>query len=241
MIKKKRLFFSVLLISACTMAFGQETKMVINQFKPFKKVNTLGLYIAPEIQYGMMAGSFTPLAGLNGMVQVNKRWGVGASAFSTITDFAPKQLSSSNAYNFNAKFGGLNIEYTPKPENVVHMSFPLLVGAGMSEVSIAAESEENPMRDEINYEADFDQHTDNKEGSETFAIIQPGINLESNLFKYGKVFIGAKYRLAMGKSGVADSANPIPVSTASQLNGFSFSAGLKIGIFEFPVRKAKKN
>jgi hypothetical protein len=75
------------------------------------------------------------------------------------------------------------------------------------------------------------------EGDEIFTVIQPGINLESNLFKYGKVFIGAKYRLAMGKSGTIDSTNPIPVTTATQLNGFSINAGVKIGLFNYNIRK----
>jgi hypothetical protein len=238
MIKKKNLVLGFLFMLAFSFVNGQETKTVINHFKPFKKVNTLGLYVAPEIQYGVMAGSFTPIGGLTGMLQVNNKWGIGVSGFSTLKDFAPKQLSPTKAYRFDAQYGGLNLEYTPKPEGVVHVSFPLLLGAGMSNIGSALEM--NDMHDGNN---DMENHLNNDghEKDNAFAIIQPGINLESNLFKYGKVFIGAKYRLAMGKSGMVDLTNPMPVTTASQLNGFSINAGLKIGLFNYSIRKAKKD
>jgi hypothetical protein len=236
MIKKKNLILGFLSMLAFSFAKGQETKTVINHFKPFKKVNTLGLYVAPEIQYGVMAGNFTPIGGITGMLQVNNKWGIGLSGFSTIKDFTPKQLSSTKAYNFDAQYGGLNLEFTPKPESVVHVSFPLLLGAGMSQIGSENEMNDGEMMNDMN-ETESHNYREGHEGHEMFAVIQPGINLESNLFKYGKVFIGAKYRLAMGKSGTIDSTNPIPVTTATQLNGFSINAGVKIGLFNYNIRK----
>jgi hypothetical protein len=51
----------------------------------------------------------------------------------------------------------------------------------------------------------YDNHGENgmkeKNGrnEEMFFVVQPNIHLETNLLKYGKVFVGANYRLAIDK------------------------------------------
>jgi hypothetical protein len=87
-----------------------------------------------------LAVSFTPTVGIPGMVQANKKWGIGAGAYSTFTDYIPKELSSSKAYGFGVQYGGLKLEYTPKPNAVVHVSFLLMIGAGMASIDSVNES-----------------------------------------------------------------------------------------------------
>lgn len=228
---------------------SNETKTLLSSknFKPFSKIKTVGLYVAPEIQYAGLAGSFAPMGGLSVMIQANQKWGIGATGFSTLGDFTPTKLSSTKAYNFDAKFGGLKLEYTPKPNALIHVSFPLVIGGGMAQIdSVGANYNEKNAGDmygeKVKNETDI-QYGGNDEkgklgGDNMFFMIQPGVHLETNIFKYSKIFVGANYRIAAGKSG-ASNTNPALIPTSNQLSGFSVNFGVKVGLFDYNIRRNK--
>jgi len=196
------------LVSISTMA---QTEMETLFGKSKNKIQSLGFYIAPELSYGQFNGSFVPIAGNSMMLTLNKKFAIGATAYGTISD---RRTSTSRGH-----FGGLKMEYTPKPDALVHVSFPLFIGAGSTETRNSFEGFDRRGRYDDRFEF-------NKNGS---FVLQPGVNVEANIFKYAKVFLGANYRLAANKSGYN-----------ADLSGFSSSLGLKFGVFDYKLKKKIK-
>ncbi len=225
---------------------NKETKTLLGgkKVKPFRKINYLGLYVAPEIQYAGLAGGFTPMGGVSAMLQINKKWGVGGVAYTSFEDYTPTKLSTEKTYIFDAQFGGLKLEYTAKPNALVHVSFPLIIGAGMAKIDSVGKKEGRDMFEENDQKGEGMHFEGNKRGrrddgeDNLFYVIQPGIHLEMNVIKYAKVYLGASYRIAAGKSDAA-STNPLLIPTSSQMNGFAVHAGIKVGLFDFNIRKKK--
>jgi hypothetical protein len=251
--KSKNLILMMLAMTLTTTGIyaqdHNETKTLFGnkKFSPFKKINTLGLYVAPEIQYAGLAGGYAPMGGISAMLQVNKKWGIGGIAYTTLEDYTPTKLSSTKAYNFDAQFGGLKLEFTPKPNSLVHVSFPLVIGAGMAKID-SVDANHNSKNDGDMYgekgknegRKDNGNSENGKMGKEDnlFFMIQPGIHLETNILKYAKIFVGANYRIAAGKSG-ATSTNPLLIPTSSQMSGLLVNFGVKVGLFDYNIRRKK--
>lgn len=217
------------------------------------KTNYLGLSVGGEIQYSMLAGQFTPMAGVSGMVHFNKRFAIGAAAYSTIAEnFTPTSLNTNKALAVNTMYGGLKLEFTPKPDAKVHVSFPLLIGMGMAQVdsvnSRDGREQDHYMDPVTGMEIDREGH-DNHDGNgnhdnggSEYFLIQPGVNLEINLIRYVKFTLGASYRIVptVSRDNAATTVSAYPALTASQLSGLNVTAGLRIGLFDYQLRHRRK-
>lgn len=215
------------------------------------KLKYLGLSVGGEIQYSMLAGQFTPMAGVSGMIHFNKKFGIGAAAYSTLAEnFAPTSLNATKALALNTMYGGLKLEFTPRPDAKVHVSFPLLVGVGMAQVDSlnSHDGQEHdyhmdPVTGLENDQEDYDNHKGTHDyGGTDYFVIQPGVNLEVNLIRYVKFTLGASYRIVPTVSkGDANTVAADPVLTASQLSGLNVTAGLRIGLFDYQLGRRRKN
>lgn len=184
----------------------------------------LGLYIAPEYQYGQLSGDFTSMGGSSVMLLINKRFAVGATMQHSLdAQFSPTNLSPLKA---QTTFGGLKMEYTAKPNSALHVSFPLVVGMGI----VRADSITGYGRN-----GDWGERGGRfNNQSNRFVVVQPGIQLEGNLFRCAKIFAGANYRLAFQQE-----ANNAKISS-NALQGFSANVGLKLGLFDYKIRPKKE-
>ena len=229
--------------SAAPAALGMATVIPAFDFK-FKKLNYLGLSFSPEIQFGNLAGQFTPMAGATAMLHFNKKFGLGVAAYSTVEEkFAPTALDAAKALGLNTAYGGLKLEYTPRPDARLHVSFPLLIGAGMSQVdSINGQRDGNhDYRTGIDETTELNGRDGHHEDGGTYFVIQPGVNVEANLIRYVKVFLGASYRIVPTVSKPdATVAAVYPMPTAGQLGGVNLSAGLRIGLFDYQLHRRRK-
>jgi hypothetical protein len=206
------------------------------------KFKHLGIYIAPEYQLGTVAGQFTSLGGASVMLVINKKLSLGVGGYMTNRNFTPTDLSAAKLYNFNAQYGGLKLEYTPNPNAPIHVSFPLMVGMGNANIDTVGKNQ-----DRYGWGGgkgkDRDNMGRNSQGGNRrngFFLIQPGINIEANLVRFVKLYVGASYRITGGTSETVSTTNPVLTPTASQLGGFSLSAGLKIGIFDYALHAKRE-
>lgn len=209
----------------------------------FKNLNYLGVSVGSEFQYGTFGGHFTPMVGATTMLHVNKKWGVGLSAYSTIDEhFAPTFLSSSKSYALNSMYGGLNLDYTLNPDSKFHLSFPLLIGAGMARVD-SANGFDGQFHDSFRGHGDEnDQHgpEGNRLDGTTFFVVQPGVRVEANILRFMKLFAGVSYRIVptvQNESRITTASYPMP--SAGQLGGLNLSAGLKVGIFDYNIHRSQ--
>jgi hypothetical protein len=195
------------------------------------KLNTIGLYFAPEGGIGSLNNSSAPVAGGSFMLLLNKKIAIGVGGFGT-------GLQGSKAKPLNLEYGGLKLEYTPKPNGKVHVTFPLIIGGGM-----ARNDTNRNYYGSNNYTGNkgFNRKNGNNRGGgdrgfngSEFVIIQPGINLEANLIRYIKIFGGVNYRFASkitnSRIGVATTSDTI---TAKQVSGITATIGLKFGLFDY--------
>lgn len=91
----------------------------------------VGIYMAPEFQYGQLDGGFTPIANYSLIVLFNRRFAIGVSGgMSAVTDFDAAQ-----AMQMKTGFIGLKTEYTFAPFRAVHLTVPVLVDAQMMQIN----------------------------------------------------------------------------------------------------------
>jgi len=191
-------------------------KTIFGAKKAKVKINYLGIYLAPEYQYGQLGSTSTSLSGAALMLQFNKKFAIGATGFGS---FRNRQNT-----DLNANFGGLKMEYTVKPDAAIHVSFPLVVGVGGNGFEF-----DNDGRGK-GRDRDEDDMYDNDDMRNFSRIIQPGVNVEANLNRYAKFYVGANYRFAFNNNS----------TNTTDLSGFAANAGLKLGIFDYTLKKKAK-
>lgn len=173
-----------------------------------------GFYAAPSVQLGPAQGDNRLWVGGRVAYQVNHRVALGFSGYGLATEPRVENVSSApvgTRPRLSGGYGGLLIEYTVAPAALVHVSFPVLVGAGGAGYSWSGAL--GPQ-----HEDPFDSVYD----ADAFFVVEPGIQAELNLTRFLRLTAGAGYRYVEGlkleRTGSAD------------LTGMTFSIGLKGGL-----------
>ena len=113
------------------------------------------------------------------------------------------------------------------------MSFPLLIGEGHLSIESIGMHEEGTYHNDSDHDGQHSQH-----GNEiSFLVIQPGINVEANVFRFMKVFGGASYRIVSGGESTTNNT-AIEAPMLGQMQGLSFNLGIKFG-YDFTLGKKK--
>lgn len=167
----------------------------------------IGYFVNPSCQIGEIAGNAAILPGFGAGVVFNEQIYLGISYKFSASENTPKGEPDNRLY-LDQRYYGLKIGYAVHPEKVVHVSFPVELGAGETELDL-----------KDSYEND----TSIPAGDAWFCYVESGVALEINLHKYLKVNIGAEYRFLSGRS--------FRNLTDKDLSGMSFSIGLKMGMF----------
>jgi hypothetical protein len=216
------------------MAFSQDSLHADKTNYLFKigKIHHLGLYVAPEFTYGSLAGGFTPMGGASAMLLINKKFGIGITGYGTFGDYTPTKVSSKQVLQLNAEFGGVKLEYTPNPNSAVHVTFGVMGGMGMAQIDSANSETYRKKGDRFGRGNDF--FGKNGSRGNSFAVIQPSINLEANLFRFAKIFAGVSYRITSGGTATFNSTT---ILSNSDLMGVNLSVGAKIGFFDYTFHK----
>ncbi|GAB2797990.1 hypothetical protein GCM10027275_49370 [Rhabdobacter roseus] len=210
------------------------------------KLHQIGLSVGGEIQYGMLAGQFTPMAGVSGMVHFNQKFAIGAAGYSTLAEnFAPTSLNAGKALALSNVYGGLKMEFTPRPDAKVHVSFPLLIGMGFAQVdsvnSLGERGQDHYTDPITGLENDREGRDHHEGGNSDYFVMQQGVNLEMNLIRYVKLTLGVSYRIVptVSQEKNAAATTTYPALTAGQLGGVNLSAGLRIGLFDYQLGRRR--
>jgi hypothetical protein len=134
---------------------------------------------------------------------------VGNGFFSEPQSYAQ---SSSKEYNYSGGYGGLLLEPILFPKMPVHLSFPIILGAG----GIARS---------VYYDLSYPYETTDAyvEASDAFAILEPGAELELNIARWIRFGVGCSYRFTQGIDNTHFSDSP--------LDGWTSGFSLKFGKF----------
>lgn len=201
--KIKLLIILCFVVLNTTAQINEATKTVFGSGKP-----SVGYFINPSCQLGEIAGNSAILPGLGAGVVFNGRLYLGINFKYIASENTPEGESDNRLY-LDQRYCGLKFEYALRPENVVHINFPIELGVGETELDL---------------KDSFEDEGSVPTNDSWFAYLEPGVALEMNLHKYVKFSLSAGYRF------VSDSS--FRSLTEKDLTGMTYSAGLKIGIFQ---------
>ena len=185
-----------------------------------------GFTAGPVLQFGQLGAQ----QGVNFALHVNNQWSFGAGVLGNMRGGDDRNMSTT--LKPRQSFSGFQVEYTPKPNSLIHVSFPLMIGAIRSEdpnylMNQNPQFNNNPQLGAPGpgyKDDDFDDdHRMFNRGPVAFGI-QPGVSLELNVFKYAKLFGAVNYRFAAGQN------------STSEMKGVSGQIGLKLGVFDRPFK-----
>jgi hypothetical protein len=217
---KKTVILSALLILAFSPAFSQQgdTIKVTNKTREPREMQTLlghnhqvGGYAAFSVGYSVIDHRQAVLFGGKFAWIVSHSLGFGFGGTGFINEFHYEPLLNKDVA-LTGGYGGLYIEPILMPSYPVHLSFPVLFGAGG-----------------ISYVSQGVNHNNNLfEDSEAFLLIEPGVEIELNLTRHFRFTMGASYRFPtafdVGTTGT-------PALKAESIKGFSYMATFKFGRF----------
>lgn len=203
------------MIGLVTIGFAQENDSRQSDYKTIFGNGEVshGGYGGLSFNYSQIDGQDALLAGARGAWIVNHRLGIGLGGYGFINDMNFKYDDEKGNHFLSGGYGGLLIEPIIAPNNPIHLSIPVLIGAG----GIAL------VRDY--WKDDYENYHDYSytEDSHAYFVIEPGVEVEMNLIKYMRIAFGVSYRFT---SDVI-----LENTSKTVLHGLSGGMTLKFGKF----------
>jgi hypothetical protein len=213
--KKTFLLFAVIALITGN-AYSQENKK--DSTKRADEIKTIfgnkkvshGGYGALTIGYSLIDGQDAFITGGRGSWVIGHSFALGLGGIGFANDLYINNSPGSQKYSLEGGYGGLILEPILLPKFPVHLSFPILLGAG----GVAyINSQYND-----NFNNDF-----YVEDSDAFLVAEPGIEIEMNLLKFVRLAVGASYRFT--------SDVHLALKPSNVLNGYNATFTLKFGKF----------
>jgi hypothetical protein len=172
-----------------------------------------GGYGAITNKFTKVRGEYANLSGLYGGWYINHKFMVGVGvAASTNNITVPSQFSTNTINKRTYQYGqfGLMTEYVLNSDKPIHLVLQAFGGAGFTLQYLR----------NTWYSGGNDAYTSDENW---FTVVEPGVQLEMNLFKWMRFSPGISYRATFGSdgAGVKD----------KDLSGLSYNATLKFGKF----------
>lgn len=179
------------------------------------KENDLNGFGAMDLKVGDFIDERALLMGAYGGFIINRKYLFGLAGYGFLTNVefdgnVPGETEI-KTLNLHGGYGGVLIGLTIAPRELIHISIPILLGAGAVEISDRDFFVNNPADSEFTVE------------NSAFFVIEPGLELEFNITRYFRVGAGATYRHIAGTElvNVAD----------EDLRGFSGMMSFRFGRF----------
>ena len=228
---KKAVFVLIALITV-TMGMAQEDKSRTEQeFKTIFNGNrnnnkvVHGGYGGILMNYSQVDGKDAFLAGIRGMWLINHGIGIGIGGYGFASEIKFDQHNNNNNnvydndYSLAGGYGGLVIEPIIGAKHPVHVSFPVLIGAG-GVSSIQEQWTPYPVYDNQYYSED----------ASAYFVIEPGVEVEFNMVKFFRVAVGGYYRYTSDVELQTWTGSDYK-TISPDLSGFSVGLTLKFGKF----------
>jgi len=175
-----------------------------------------------KTSFGGFLGLSSKVADVNGQTALltggqlamvlNHSLNIGLVGYGLVTDVNANYIDvSGRDYFFEMGYGGLLVEPVIRPNKLVHISFPVILGGGWAGVT-----------DERFYEAGFNYDHDVVE-SDVFWVVEPSVNVEVNIWKIARIGFGMGYRY-LGDTNFEN-------TTDADMSGLSGNVTFKLGWF----------
>jgi hypothetical protein len=214
--KKLVMILGVLAVTLAAFA-QQEDKSTSNKSDEIQTImgknNAVGGYGALTIQYTELEGRDAFIFGARGGILMGHMMALGLGGSGFFNDVHHDVVSGQNI-SLAGGYGGFFFEPVILPKFPVHISFPILIGAGG--VSVYSVNDDNKWND--NYKS---------EASDAFMVIEPGIEVELNITRFFRFCMGGYYRYTSDVD-IQDPRYTVPTDI---LQGFSGGVTFKFGRF----------
>ncbi len=181
---------------------------------------SFGFYIAFSAQYSSLKDDMDAyLIGGRLSCILNHNVGIGIGGYGFVNDMKYNDVDGAEDYYLVGGYGGLYIEPILFPKSPIHISFPILIGAGGVSYEEAIDNGDD-WWDDDKWDDWEDRETVDSEG---FFVIEPGVEIEFNMMKNLRLAVGASYRKTVG----IDLIN----SDSDIIDGFNAGLTFKIGKF----------
>jgi hypothetical protein len=175
----------------------------------FGNPETVTAYCAFTGKYGEFYNLPTWDLGMRIGCVVDHWFGMGIAGYGTVQESLYNPILQGD-YSLHGGYGGIYFEPILFPTFPAHVSFPVLIGGGGLKYEIYQENSQTA------WEGDAIR-------SNPYWVVEPGAELELNVFKHFRLSFGAHYRIT----------SPIDLEYRENdpINGFSGSISLKFGAF----------
>ena len=213
-LRMKKIIIVVFILSTAAAGFGQVDET--EQIKPRRSddimtllgsSNAIGGYGGLSMLYSQIDNKDAFVFGARGAAILGHSFAIGFGGSGFVTDIFYDDALNMDA-NLAGGYGGIFFEPIILPKYPVHLSIPVLIGAG----GIAYSSVDRGWEESWYVE-----------DSEAFFVVEPGAEIELNITRFFRFSIGAYYRYTSN----IDLLN----TSKDVLNGFSFGVNLKFGKF----------
>ncbi len=210
------LITAALLASITLTAMAQENqneyRSIFNK-KADQKISHGG-YGAFGVGYTTIDGKDAILLNFKGAWVINHSIALGFSGTGFFNNLS--KTADTNEHYLGGGYGGFYFEPILFPKSPVHLSFPVLIGAGG--VATIPYNNWDTHWGPYSYQDDYD----------VFFVFEPGVELEFNMVKFFRIAVGASYRLTNGI--ILNNPANLQVPTDA-LDGFNVYLNFKFGKF----------
>lgn len=157
----------------------------------------------------------TYLMGARGGWLIDHHFTIGLAGHGFVSDKEYYELDAENpnkGFNLAGGYGGLFLEAIIAPNSPVHVTIPVIIGAGG--VSYIENTSWN------DYDNNYEPYILD---SDAFFVFEPGLEVELNLVRFMRLSLGGSYRYTSKVDMVE--------SSQTMLRGFNGYFGLKFGAF----------
>lgn len=176
-----------------------------------------GGFGGPRVKFTSVKGNLGVLVGAYGGWLINHQFLLGGGGYGLANNVKPND-DVQKTFNYSSQpyidfgYGGAVVEYYFNPDQLIHSSVSLLIGAGG--VSYRGSDPDNNI-----ISGDW---KDDHKGDAVF-VLEPGVSAELNIAKYFKMGVSVSYRYVSG-------VNLYGVSN-SDLSNLSAGVAFKFGVF----------
>lgn len=200
----------------------EEKEQISTLFGGSDGKTTHGGWAGLTFGYTKVGGKDTYLMGARGGWLINHHVTIGLAGTGIISDgtynihpYINKEKSV--GADLAGGYGGLFFETTIAPMSPLHVTIPVIIGAG----GIAYIN--NNWNGDDAYDPDHNDYNNDTYDSDAYFVFEPGIEVELNLMKFMRFAIGGSYRYTSNINMVD--------SSKGMLRGFNGTASLKFGWF----------
>jgi hypothetical protein len=187
--KTKSMFvlITLFLFGAVAISQAQEDEEMKLLFKPKNDKVSNGGYGAFQFGWTKLNGKSTVTIGGSGAWIANHYFALGLAGNGFISDSYLLPNTSAQTYSLYGGYGGILIEPIIASRTMVHVSFPIIFGAG----GIVASSFDT-------YYPAGGYYYNYYDDVDPFFIFQPGVEVEINIVKFFRLAVGVSYILTDG-------------------------------------------